>query len=284
MSLEYFGTLPSELSISTLLVGTISSNWVSTASLDALIFTHKMSRLGIFESDYMIPHVSSVAAPYGIMSELELFFSPSLSLAILQLRGVPIKGCLAPLMESISQWVFSQKFGKIILLSGAEKSRNPTEHQQEGFQFVYLQSLFEDERHALAKEQWKSFEPWRDTGKVPGGSGTLWALQAGLSGFSAAEMKQCVDDFTIEDQDGGKEKRKSIWKQKIEEKRKDEKNPKLNWMTLAFMRGGGGQTVLEESQMIAGFVGSVLGLPETKYVTPVGWGDPSVFRDISLMF
>lgn len=91
--MEYIGETPSTLKGSTILIPAISTGWIAQATVDLLIKTYNIPRIGFFEDEAILPVVCVFSETGKIATALELFHEPKLNLTIIQYRSAPALVC-----------------------------------------------------------------------------------------------------------------------------------------------------------------------------------------------
>ncbi|KAM6282768.1 proteasome assembly chaperone 2 [Porphyrio hochstetteri] len=109
----------------TLLMPAVSVGNVGQLAIDLVISTLKMTKVGYFYTDCLVPMVGN--NPYATTKEnskelsinAEVYSLPSKKLVVLQIRSPFIKNKYRPFCQALLSWVKSSKCARLILLSSS---------------------------------------------------------------------------------------------------------------------------------------------------------------------
>jgi len=113
----------------TLILPIVSSGNVAQLAVDLLISTLNWPRLGVFDSQHLVPFVAPREdGAAGITAPLELHGKPGSSIFALQQRSPVMKTHKTQFLDLLISFVERSRFSSVIILSGVDLSERPDAH------------------------------------------------------------------------------------------------------------------------------------------------------------
>ncbi|XP_004714129.1 proteasome assembly chaperone 2 [Echinops telfairi] len=154
-----------ELAGFTLLMPSVSVGNVGQLSIDLIISTLNMFKVGYFYTDCLVPVVGNnpYATTEGNSTELstnaEVYLLPSKKLVALQLRSIFIKYKSKPFCEELLSWVKSSNCARVIVLSSSHSChRNDSQLRSTPFRYLLTPALQKSVQNKIKKLNWEEME------------------------------------------------------------------------------------------------------------------------------
>ncbi|KAF3833933.1 hypothetical protein F7725_025137 [Dissostichus mawsoni] len=132
----------------TLVMPAVAVGNVGQLSVDLIVSTLNMSRVGYMHTDCLIP-----------MTETTLYTAAELKLAVLQIRAPIIQSKSKKFRQLLVSWIKSSGFSRAVVLSSSQAYQRD-DQQMKGIPLRYLvtPSLLKDSEDALKELSWREME------------------------------------------------------------------------------------------------------------------------------
>ncbi|XP_066481574.1 proteasome assembly chaperone 2 [Tiliqua scincoides] len=150
---------------STLLMPAVSVGNVGQLSVDLVIFTLGMSRIGYFYTDCLVPMIGN--NPYATTEEnatelcinAEVYAVPSKELVVLQIRSPFIKNKYSAFCQMLLSWVKSCGFAKVAVLSSSHAyQRNDQQLLGTSLRYLLSPAVQKTDSDQMQRLNWKQLE------------------------------------------------------------------------------------------------------------------------------
>ncbi|XP_040405892.1 proteasome assembly chaperone 2 isoform X1 [Cygnus olor] len=149
----------------TLLMPAVSVGNVGQLAIDLVISTLRMTKIGYFYTDCLVPMVGN--NPYATSNEnsvelsinAEVYSLPSKKLVVLQIRSPFIKNKYRPFCQALLSWVESSKCARVILLSSSHAyQRNDEQLLGTPLRYLLTPALEKAVGGHMQELKWKEME------------------------------------------------------------------------------------------------------------------------------
>lgn len=134
---------------SRLLLPSVSIGNVGQLSVDLMINSFEMKKVGFIQDDNVLPVIGKNAIsnskddPYQLSVDLEVYYDKTRHLTVLQMRSNIAKNKRTQFVKNLVQWIKKTEFKQVYLLSGADSSQR-MDSQIIGGKVWYQSSSFFD--------------------------------------------------------------------------------------------------------------------------------------------
>jgi len=145
------------LPFSTLIFPLLSIGNVGQLSIDLLISSLNLPRVGFLESPFLLPMVGNDAFSVNLgklSTNAEVYQDSQRKMTVLQQRSPIIRNKVTKYVKDLVQWIVKSNFKEIIVLGSIDSSRR-IDSQMEGTQIRYI-----DRRNEQTNQ-------WRELGWIP---------------------------------------------------------------------------------------------------------------------